>query len=837
MMNSFRSVSPLLLLFPLTLHAAPADVELALQARGVLERHCYACHGQEGTNKGGFAHILDHARLLRSAKVIPGDPARSELLQRIVKNEMPPAKKPRLSATEITLLRRWIANGAAGWSEPTRPRLFVSETEVQRLIAQDRAALSVRQRSHMRYVSLVALGNAGVPRADLERTRQALAKVLNSLSWHPRLASLHPINPEQTILRLDLRDYQWTARHWERLVTLYPYRRGETRAEELVLRGDWVVATASRAPLYYDLLDLPVTDRALERLLRVDAAQNIQDDNVLRAGFNNSGVSRNNRVLERHHASHGAYWRSYDFSENTGRQNLFEYPLGPSAGATSFKQAGGEIIFTLPNGLHGYMLVDGNGRRVNKAPVEIVSDPKRPDRQVEAGLSCMTCHERGILPKEDQIRAHVEKNAAVFRSEDRAAIRAIYPPVAIMRRWMEEDANRYQKALKEIGISVGESEPVSAVTLRYEAVLDLAEAAAELGVTSDELLSRLKAAPGVQRLLGALQSPRGNVQRQVFEESYPRLVRELKLGDVSALPVTPTTTPGLRFAGHEGGVRSLSISPDGKHILSGGEDRTVRLWEPEHGKEVRMMQGHRGAVLAVAWAPDGKTFASAGEDRVVRWWDTATGRERAQLVGHTDRVRTLAFSPDGRHLVSGGDDRVLRLWDLERAREIRTFNGHSGAVHAVVFARDGKRLLSGGGEGSVRLWNVRTGKEMAVWQGHTRAVLCVAFAPSGDQAVSGDAAGEVRLWAVASGKPLHLLSSRGNAVVCVEFRKEGQEILAGCSQYENPEALIRVWNSREGKELRRVTSPGRFWCVAFAPTGAWALAAGPEAGMWQWREK
>src|SRR5207302_11016658 len=143
-------------------------------------------------------------------------------------------------------------------------------------------------------------------------------------------------------------------------------------------------------------------------------ASNVNEKTVCLTGFNSISVSRNNRVIERHDALHGAMWLSHDFNYNSGRHNIFENPLGPVAGRHSFRPAGGEIIFNLPNGMQGYMLVNNTGQRVEKAPVEIVSDPLRPDKQVEAGLSCMTCHGRGLIPKDDQVRAHVEKNAAAF---------------------------------------------------------------------------------------------------------------------------------------------------------------------------------------------------------------------------------------------------------------------------------------------------------------------------------------------------------------------------------------------------------------------------------------
>src|SRR5262249_32944258 len=224
-------------------------------------------------------------------------------------------------------------------------------------------------------------------------------------------------------------DYLLDANLWNKVLTEYPYGvlhdtavaravLNATATRMPVVRADWFVATASRAPLYYELLQVPSNLGDLERQLRVDVAANIQQERVARAGFNGSGVSRNNRVLERHDAMNGAYWRTYDFEavpQNLlernillpDRRNIFAYPLGPNAGENGFQHAGGEVIFNLPNGLQGYVLVNANNQRLDKGPTAIVSDPKRPDRAVEAGISCMNCHARGIIPKDDQIRAHV----------------------------------------------------------------------------------------------------------------------------------------------------------------------------------------------------------------------------------------------------------------------------------------------------------------------------------------------------------------------------------------------------------------------------------------------
>src|SRR5262249_4975095 len=336
---------------------------------------------------------------------------------------------------------------------------------------------------------------------------------------------------------------------WDTILRGYPYGTTDdtpalTACRDLTscqlphIRADWFVAAASRPPLYHQILQLPVTAQELEKQLRVDVKANIEGERVARAGFNGSGVSRNNRLIERHESSYGAYWKSYDFTENTGSQNLFERPLGPGMDAVFFKHAGGEIIFSLPNGLQGYLLVDAHGNRIDKGPVAIVSDPKRPDRAVENGISCMSCHVRGINPKTDQIRAHVEKNRKSFTKNEVETVLALYPPRDKFDALVREDADRFQKAVAKTGAGSGATEPIVVLAARFEAELDLRLAAAETGLKPEEFLKKLEqSSPELGRVAGPLKLAGGTVQRQAFARIFPELIVEWKLG----IPLALTT--------------------------------------------------------------------------------------------------------------------------------------------------------------------------------------------------------------------------------------------------------------------------------------------------------
>jgi WD40 repeat protein len=767
----------------------------------------------------------------------------------------PPDEKPRPGDAEREILRRWIEAGARRVGVQARPQA-VTDADVTNYILGDLEQIEPRARRFARYFSIAHLHNAGLGADELQTYRNALSKLINSLSWHPRISVPLAIDPAKTILRIDLRSYMWDHNLWNRILAEYPYGVfRETASEKAVavftatrmpvVRADWFIATASRAPLYYDLLQTPQQVAELERQLRVDVLVNIQQERVARAGFNGSGVSRNNRILERHDSVHGAYWRTYDFAEIPqnlvdrqnllpDRRNIFAYPLGPGNLENHFQHAGGEVIYNLPNGLHAFMLVNANGVRLDKAPQALVSDPKRPDRAVEAGLSCMSCHVRGINFKDDQVREHVEKNPKAFK-RDAEIIKALYLPKEKMHKLMEQDAEQFRKAVEQTGAKVSATEAISTMVQRYEADLDLPSVAAEIGLSTEALLARIDESPLLARNFGSLKVDGGTTARQVLIQAFGDVVKELRLGILfqstqtgQALPDNTGEIDPLegrtsqansmafssdnrfalfgsadktirlwdfdanrelrRFVAHTASVWSVAVSADGKQALSGSADKTIRLWDVSTGREIRRIDGHTSVVTALAFSPDGAQALSAGYDQTVILWDLKYGKAIGRFEGTVPYINCLAFLPDGRRAIFGSG-KTLVLLDLTTAREIARLEGHTDVIVSLAISADGKRLLSGSDDQTIRLWDLQSGKVVRTFSGHAGPVKALAFSPEAKRIASGSADGTARLWDIETGKELGKFTKHADGVLCVSFTADGSHTISG-----SRDSVIHFWN-------------------------------------------
>ncbi|MCS6866731.1 MAG: c-type cytochrome domain-containing protein [Gemmataceae bacterium] len=835
----------------------PPSRELAQKAQAILKKHCYRCHGQDGTVEGSLNYITDLNKLVARKKVVPHDPKASRLLKRIEDGSMPPPdEEPRPTEAEIATLTQWIEAGAPAGAVASRTPIPTSA--ISAAILADLEQFDRRSRRFQRYFTLTHLYNAGWGEDELQTHRNALAKLVNSLSWASEIKNPVAIDAQRTIFRIDLRWYVWDASIWNRILQEYPYGILDdsvtaraisvyTLAKLPIVRGDWFVATASRAPLYYDVLQLPASLSELEKLLRVDAAENIRQDRVVRVGFNGSGVSRFNRILERHDSAQGMYWRTYDFDEppanlvdriNGGlvpdRRNIFAFPLGPGGLAPNpFQYIGGEVIFALPNGLHAFYLYTANDARLNKGPINVVSDPKRPDRAVEAGISCMSCHTTGILPKADQIREHLEKNPKAFSREEADVIRSLYPGKEAGLKRMAADAQKFAEAVAKTGAKVSKYEAVSTMTLKYEGDVDLITGAAEVGLSPEEFRASISQSELLTRHIGVLRSG-GTVTRQLWVQAFGDIVRELHLGSLyqSNLngPTNRDNTGELDPLEARDSANQWAFTADGKRAVIASGDRSVRYFDVEGRRDLRRLVGHTASVWSVALSPDGHSAASGGMDSTARVWDLKTGLEIRQYTDHDSLVSAVAFTPNGKWIVSGDLAGNVAYWRISDG-QVGWRSEQQGLVTSLAVDPQGQFVAIATANALI-LRNLATGEEVQRYGPFTTPLGCVAISPDGQWIAAGTDAGVIRVWKVGEDKARFTLTGHQGAVRSVAIQEGGRWVLSG-----GADRTVRLWDTHADKPQ---IPPFRHHkttvtAVAFLSNGTQTVSGDRELGVHPWR--
>ena len=263
--------------------------------------------------------------------------------------------------------------------------------------------------------------------------------------------------------------------------------------------------------------------------------------------------------------------------------------------------------------------------------------------------------------------------------------------------------------------------------------------------------------------------------------AYSRIANQLAVaaGENIYIHDASTYKELRKLSGHTDSVLALVYSPNGKLLVSGGSDKTVRLWETETGILRRTREEHTAPVNTVAFSRNGKKFWSgSSKDNTIRsWYPRDGGRMSSQISsstdvtfitiassnkgetvakvyntmpikciikisgnywrvvsGHTDSVNVLTLYQGGKSFATGSMDKTIQLWHIaDRNKPLYTFIGHTDAITAMDFSINGKLLASGSSDKTVRLWDVTNGKHLHTFTGHTGEIGAVTFL--GDKAL------------------------------------------------------------------------------------------------------
>lgn len=262
------------------------------------------------------------------------------------------------------------------------------------------------------------------------------------------------------------------------------------------------------------------------------------------------------------------------------------------------------------------------------------------------------------------------------------------------------------------------------------------------------------------------------------------------------------TAPGGRLirtlTGHKGDVRTITVTRDGKRVISGAGrgDDTLKVWDLETGKELFSLKGHSKPIKSVITTPDGTKIISASDDNTLIVWSSQTGEQIFTLNGHRCPVKDVAATPDSKRAISASEDRKLKLWDLTTGSELLTMNGHSERVEAVAITSDGMKAVSGSGDSTLRVWDLKTGQELLILSGHQGAVRSVAIAPDDKRVVSASSDRNLKVWDLKTGQEIFTLIGHRQQVQGLSITPDGNQAVSGSF-----DKTIKVWDLKTGKEV------------------------------------
>ena len=322
--------------------------------------------------------------------------------------------------------------------------------------------------------------------------------------------------------------------------------------------------------------------------------------------------------------------------------------------------------------------------------------------------------------------------------------------------------------------------------------------------------------------------------RSLPEEELRLLCARVEAQPTQLLPLWPTLTPPggsllCTLEGHQGFVQAVALSSDGTMVVSGSDDKTLKVWNLAAGKALRTLEGHEGAVTAVALSEDASIAVSASADRTLRVWDVATGKSLRVLQGHTRPVQAVALSADGKIAVSGAGDRTLKVWDVSSGTLVRTMEGHKGSVRAVALGKDGHTIVSGSKDGTIRVWSIATGEVVQTLEGHGGWVLSVALSQDMLTVVSGSDDGTAKVWSLLEGKEVRSLRGHEGWVLSVTLSRDCRTAVTGSS-----DGTLRIWDVQTGRHLGTLLDQESWvWCVACSRDAKTVLSASNNLKSWR----
>ncbi|XP_073035937.1 LOW QUALITY PROTEIN: autophagy-related protein 16-like [Primulina eburnea] len=297
--------------------------------------------------------------------------------------------------------------------------------------------------------------------------------------------------------------------------------------------------------------------------------------------------------------------------------------------------------------------------------------------------------------------------------------------------------------------------------------------------------------------------------QQIANQQVDGLVRRSEEGAEYYVQSTIPTICKQRIPAHEGGCASILFEYNSDKLFSGGQDKSIKIWDTTTGSLSRTLRGCLGSVLDVSITQDNKSVIAASSANNLYVWDISSGRIRHTLTGHVDKVCAVDVNRvSNRNVVSAAYDRTIKVWDLQKGYCVNTLIFHSNC-NTLCFGMDGRTICSGHVDGNLRLWDIQTGKLLSEVAAHSSAITSLSLSRNGNVILS-------------SGRDnLHNLFDMRTLEICTTLRGNGNRVASNWSRScispdegfvaaGSADGSVHIWSVANAKivsTLKELSSP------------------------------
>jgi len=276
----------------------------------------------------------------------------------------------------------------------------------------------------------------------------------------------------------------------------------------------------------------------------------------------------------------------------------------------------------------------------------------------------------------------------------------------------------------------------------------------------------------------------------IFTPNMKQSISGTENGNIFVWNFKPQMRP-FKFSGHKGAITDLAINPLGDIIASSSTDQTVRLWTNAVGGKNKILKCHPSPIRSVDFSSDGKLLMTGSNDKTIKIFELYPKHKFiSSYKGHSNWVRCARFSPDNRLIGSCGDDNAVIIFDVEQKTVKYRFLDHSSNVNSCRFSPDGTIISSAGNDGKIKLFDIRMGRLIQHYDAHNDKINCISYHQSGNYIISGSDDSTIKIWDLKMGQILYTVHGHRGKVKSVNFNIDGDYFCSG-----GEDSILMVWKS------------------------------------------